>query len=414
MLNPRIIRRDFPILAENNIVYLDNAATSQRPIQVIRAIEEFYKTYNANIHRGLYWLSQKASELYEESHRVVAGLINADWREIVFVKNATEAINLAMISWGLKNVGPGDEILVTVMEHHSNILPWYTLAEIRGARIRVVDVDDEGRLDKADLEQKISRRTKLVAITHVSNVTGVVNDVEEITGIAHDHGARILVDAAQSVPHMPVDVKKIGADFICFSGHKMLGPTGIGVLYISEDVIENNEIDPVISGGGAVKQVRISGGRLRVERPRHPWSLEPGTPNIAGAIGLMEAVKYLEKVGLREIMDHERRLTKYFFEKIGEEDLDQYIRIVGPKNPWGRAGIISFTLGEMDPHATAALLDSMGIAVRSGYHCAQPLHERLGFPRGSVRASFYLYNTAWEIDMLVQAIKNIVQKRWSR
>ncbi|NPA99365.1 MAG: cysteine desulfurase [Crenarchaeota archaeon] len=409
MLDPLGFREDFPIFnASKELVYLDNAATSQKPWQVIKAVEEFYREYNANIHRGLYDLSQKANEKYEEAHDAVAEFINVSRDEIVFVKNTTEAINQVMLSWGLHNVGRGDEILVTVMEHHSNLLPWYTLAELRGARVRVVDVDDEGRLDKNDFEQKINRRTRLVAVTHVSNVTGIVNDVEWIARIAHDYGARILVDTAQSAPHMPIDAGKLGVDFLAFSGHKMLGPTGIGVLYVSRDVLENMEMKPLIRGGGAVKQVRMGNGSVDVVYAGYPWMYEPGTPNIAGAIGLMEAIRYLERIGMEEIMAHEKRLVEYFYRRIGETGLDEKLRIMGPRNNRERMGIISFTLSRTDPHATAVLLDDKAIAVRSGFHCAQPLHERLGYRRGSVRASLYLYNTTDDIDRLVDGLKEII------
>jgi len=413
MLNPYAIRRDFPILSREidgrHLIYFDNAATSQKPRQVVEAIRRFYEEFNANIHRGLHKLSLKASEMYEEAHDIVAKFINARGRgEVIFVRNTTEALNLVAYAWGLKNLNKGDEILTTIMEHHSNFLPWFNVARLKGARVKIIDVDRDGRLRVDQLEKAISSKTKLVALVHVSNATGVTNDVEIVAKIAHDHGAHIVVDAAQSVPHMPVDVKQLDVDFLAFSGHKMLGPTGIGVLYVREDVVE--ELDPFITGGDTIKEVHYSFERgLEVKWHDPPWRFEAGTPNIAGGVGLAEAIKYLEKIGMESIHEHELELVNYLFKRIDEEGLSDIVEIMGPRSTRDRGGIVSFTVGELDPHAVAIMLDDRGIAVRSGFHCTQPLHERLGFTRGSVRASFYIYNTREEIDIFIDALKEIAK-----
>ena len=417
MFDPYEVRRDFPILSlmvnGKKLVYLDNAATSQRPVEVIEAIRNFYLKYNANIHRGMHALSQEASRLYEEAHDTVTGFIGArSTEETVFVRNTTEAISLVAYAWGLRNLGKRDEVVVTIMEHHSNLLPWFKVAELTGARIKVVDINDSGFLNYEALGEAITEKTKLIAVSHVSNVTGVVNDVGRIVRAARSVGAKVLLDGAQSVPHMPVNVRELGVDFLAFSGHKMLGPTGIGVLYASKDALE--EMGSFIVGGGTVKAVHYdaSTGRLRVEWLKSPWRFEAGTPNIAGGIGLAEAIRYLERLGLNNIWSHERMLVQYFFKRISEEGLSGEINIAGPSSSERRGGIVSFTLGNMDPHATALLLGEDGIAVRSGFLCAQPLLERLGYSRGAVRASFYLYNTREEVDMLVNAVKRLAMRQF--
>ncbi len=413
MLDPYEVRKDFPILERKingkKLVYLDNAATSHKPVQVVNAVRDFYLMYNANIHRGFHTLSQEASRLYEEAHDAVAKFIGAeDAEEIVFVRNTTEAINFVTYAWALRNLGDGDEIVTTVMEHHSNFLPWFKVAKITGARVKVVDIDDSGILRYDMLEEVVTERTKLVAITHVSSVTGVINDIERVVRVAKEVGARVLLDGAQSVPHMPVNVRELGVDFLAFSGHKMLAPTGIGVLYVKSEVLD--ELDTFLVGGGTVKEVHydVGSGKLSVKWLNSPWRFEAGTPNIVGAVGLTEAIKYLEKIGRADIHEHEVELVRYFLKRIDEEELADMVRIAGPDVAEARGGIISFTLGRMDPHATAALLNEEGIAVRSGFLCAQPLHERLGFIRGSVRVSFYLYNTKEEVDKLVSTLKNIM------
>lgn len=413
MLDPYEVRRDFPILDRKvdgkPIVYFDNAATTQKPRQVIEAIKEFYEYYNANIHRGLHTLSQEASEKYEEAHEVIAKFIGARGKEnIVFVKNTTEAINLVAYAWGLRNLGEGDEIITTIMEHHSNLLPWQRLSQLTGAKLRIIDVDDRAVLKHDMLEEVFTRRTRIVAVSMMSNAAGTINDVGKITRLAHDHGAVVVVDGAQGVPHLPVDVEKLDIDFLAFSGHKMLGPTGTGVLYVADRVMEG--LGEFIVGGGAIKEVHYTGGEVSVVWADYPWRHEAGTPNIAGGIGLAEAAKYLMRIGMENIRRHEEMLVRYTFKRLEEEGLFEELRIMGPLEPDIRGGIVSFTLREMDPHSTAILLDSEGIAVRSGFHCAQPLHERLGFNRGSVRASYYLYNTFEEVDVFVDVLKKIISR----
>lgn len=401
--DPYEVRKDFPLLVNSDIVYLDNAATSQRPWQVIEAIRDFYMRSNANVHRGLHRLSMEASRLYEEAHEEVAKFIGADASEIVFVRNTTEALNMAahLLTDHVRN----GEIVVTLMEHHSNILPWLRVARIANARIRVVDIDSEGRLDWSDLEKAITENTRVVAVTLMSNVSSVVNDVASIARLAHKVGAILVVDGAQGVPHLPVNVKAMDIDMLAFSGHKMLGPTGVGVLYLGKSLAER--LEPAFPGGGTIKSVKYTGGDFKIVWEDPPWRFEAGTPPIAEAIGLAKAVEYLRRIGLENIYRHELELVGYFFKRLSEEKLDDKLSILGPRSLENRGGIISFTLGSQDPHVTAYMLDKHGIAVRSGFHCAQPLHERLGFNRGTTRASIYLYNTVEDIEKLVAALKTI-------
>jgi cysteine desulfurase/selenocysteine lyase len=410
------IRGDFPILERTvdgkKLIYLDNAATSQKPLQVINAVRDFYLMYNANIHRGFHTLSQMASRLYEEAHDLVAKFIGAEDAEgIIFVRSTTEAINLAAHSWGLRNLREGDEVVVTVMEHHSNLLPWFKIANITGSRVKVIDVDNSGILRYDLLEKTVTEKTKLVAVTHVSNVTGIINDIRRIVNAARGVGARVLLDGAQSVPHMPVDVRELDVDFFAFSGHKMLAPMSIGVLYVRKEVLD--EMDTFLVGGGIVREVHCNSvsGELSVRLLDSPWRFEAGTPDVAGAVGLAEAIRYLDRIGRSSIHKHEVELVNYFMRRVEEEGLVDTVRYVGFAPPEMRGGILSFTLGRMDPHATAALLNEEGIAVRSGFHCAQPLLERLGFTRGCVRVSFYLYNVKEEVDRLVSVVKDIARSK---
>ena len=404
-LNPHDIRKDFPIFEHRNVVYLDNAATSQRPRQVIKAISNFYERFNANIHRGLHALSREASEAYEKAHEEVAGFINArSWREVVFVRNTTEAINLVAYSWGLENLSEGEEIIVTIMEHHSNMLPWHMMVEQRGIRLKIVELSGDYELDYEKLEEAVSEKTRLIAVTHVSNVLGTINDVRRVARLAHEVGAICVVDGAQSVPHMPVDVRELECDFLAFSGHKMLGPTGIGVLYGREELLES--MRPFLYGGDMVSEVRLSRGAVKPAWNELPWKFEAGTPNIAGAIGLAEAVRYLSRLGMDSVREHEAELTEYVLKRLSELDL---LEVYGPRRVEVRSGVISFNIRGLDPHSVAALLDDRGIAVRSGFHCAQPLHEYLGLREGSVRASFYVYNTYGDADALVEGLASIVK-----
>ncbi|HDJ96676.1 MAG TPA: cysteine desulfurase [Candidatus Aenigmarchaeota archaeon] len=402
-MNVNKIREDFPILRRKingkPLIYFDNTATSQKPIQVINVIKEFYEQHNANIHRGVHTLSQEASEMYEEAHNKVAKFINARrMEEIIFVRNATEAINLVAYSWGMNNLKEGDEIVVTVMEHHSNIIPWQFLEKKKGIILKFVDINNDGTLKMEEYEKLITERTKLVTVTHVSNVLGTINDVAKIGKLAHEVGALFLVDGAQSVPHMPVDVRKIDADFLAFSGHKMLAPTGIGVLYGKEELLQRME--PFLGGGDMIHEVWLHKATYNTL----PWKFEAGTANIAGGVGLAAAVDYLEKIGMENVREHEKELTEYALKKMKIENIDIY----GPLDVKIRGGVISFNVKDLSPHDVAALLDEHGIAVRSGHHCAQPLMRRLGV-KGTARASFYIYNTKEEIDIFVETLEKIVK-----
>ena len=412
-MNIEKIREDFPILKReingHRLVYFDNTATSQRPIQVIRKIEEFYKTYNANVHRGLHTLSEEASEMYESAHDVVAKFIGArGMEEIVFVRNTTEALNIVAFSYGLKNLRKGDEIVISIMEHHSNMLPWIMVAEKTGAKIKIVDITNDYKLNYEMLEQTITERTKIISLTHASNVLGTLNDIQKISKLASEVNAILVVDGAQSVPHIPVDVRNLGCDFLAFSGHKMLGPTGIGVLYGKKDFLE--EMDPFLVGGGMISYVSVDlEAKYKIGWGDPPWKFEAGTPNIAGGIGLAEAIRYLEKIGMGNIKAHEYKLTKYGLDRISVE-LGDAVDVYGPE-PESRVGIIPFNVKGMDPHTVALYLDQYGICVRSGFHCAQPLHERLRLNNGTVRASFYLYNTFDEIDYFITTLRKIRKKK---
>jgi cysteine desulfurase/selenocysteine lyase len=401
MMDPYEIRLDFPILSTRRsdgkpLVYLDNAATSLKPKQVVEAIVEYYEKYTANVHRGVYRLSQEATTLYENSREKIAKFIDASPDEIVFVKNATEAINIA--AYGL-DWNPGDEVVTTVMEHHSNLVPWQMLRDRCGVKLRFLDITNDGVLALDKLPELITDRTRLIAIGHVSNVLGTINPMEEVARIARENGTLLLVDAAQSVPHMPIDVRWIGCDFLAFSGHKMLGPTGIGCLYIRRGV--EDLIKPVFGGGEMIRRVSLE----RATWNDMPWRMEAGTPNVAGAIGLAAAVDYLLKLGMSNVKSHEDRLTEYALKRLNEVN---GVSIYGPMDIRRRSGIISFNIDNMDPHDVAFLLDELeNIAVRSGVHCAEPLHARLGLS-GTVRASFYIYNTMEEIDLLCDTIDRVV------
>jgi cysteine desulfurase/selenocysteine lyase len=409
MLDPYKIREDFPILKRkingNQLIYFDNAATSQKPKQVIKAIENFYENHNANVHRAVHTLSQEASELYESAHEEVASFINArGMEETIFVRGTTEAINLVAYAWGLRTLEKGDEVIVSLMEHHSNIVPWEILAKIKRFNIKYADVNLDGTLDYKSFQNIISGKTKMVCISHVSNVTGVVNDVEKIAKLAHESGALVLVDGAQSVPHLPVDVKKLGVDFFAFSGHKMLGPTGIGVLYGRREILE--KMAPFEGGGEMIKEVEFD-PRLRrcsIAWNDLPWKFEAGTPHIAGGVGLMEAVKYLRGIGMKDVEAHEKSLTEYAMTRMPESS--KKIRIYGPKDASVKCGIIPFGIDGLSSHDIALFLDNYGIMVRSGFHCAQPLHKVFKL-NSSARASFYIYNTREEIDKFADVLKEI-------
>ena len=410
MLDTYKIREDFPILKRrvNNcpLIYFDNAATSQKPRQVIEAIKNFYENHNANVHRAVHTLSQEASQLYEDAHKEVADFINAKGiEETIFVRGTTEAINLVAYSWGCHNLTRGDEVVVSLMEHHSNIVPWELLSRVNKFGLKYVKVKNDGTLDYEDFENQISRRTKIVCVSHVSNVSGVVNDVEKLAKVAHEYGALALVDGAQSVPHLPVDVKELNVDFLAFSGHKMLGPTGIGVLYGKGEILE--KMEPFQGGGEMIRDVSfdLTMGRCSITWNDLPWKFEAGTPNISGGIGIMEAVRYLKRIGMENVRAHECTLTEYAMKGMQE---CKRAKIYGPKDVSIKCGIIPFGIDGLSSHDVALLLDNYGIMVRSGFHCAQPLHETLALS-SSARVSFYVYNTREEIDRFIEILKEIEQ-----
>ena len=408
MLDPYKIRQDFPILRRkiNNhpLIYLDNAATTQKPKQVIEAIKEFYEEHNANVHRAVHTLSQEASELYENAHEEVAKFINADgMEEIIFVRGTTEAINLVAYAWGLRNLKREDEVLVTLMEHHSNIVPWELLSKINGFQVKYVEVNDDGTLNYESFENAISHKTKIVCLLHVSNVTGVITNVKNVAKTAHEYGALVLVDGAQSVPHLPVDVKDLDIDFLAFSGHKMLGPTGIGALYGKREILE--EIEPFHGGGEMIRNVTFNTitRRCSISLNDLPWKFEAGTPNICGGVGLTAAIKYLKDIGMDNVKAHEENLTEYTMHRM--QELEK-VKIYGPKDASIKCGIIPFGVDDLSSHDVALSFDSYGIMIRSGFHCAQPLHEKFKL-KSSARASFYIYNTRKEIDWFVEVLKEI-------
>ena len=409
MLDPYKIRRDFPILNrkvnEHPLIYFDNAATSQKPKQVIEAVKDFYENHNANVHRAVHTLSQEASELYEKAHEEVAQFINAkDMEETVFVRGTTEAINLVAYSWGFQNLGKQDEIVISLMEHHSNIVPWEIMSKIKGFKIKYAEVNRDGTLNYESFENLVTSRTKLVCMSHVSNITGVVNDIQRISKSAHQNGALLIVDAAQSVPHMPVDVKKLDVDFLAFSGHKMLAPTGIGVLYGKRELLE--DMEPFQGGGDMIKEVDYSSRtkRCSIRWNSLPWKFEAGTPHISGGVGLMEAVRYLKQLGMKNVAAHEEMLTKYAMRHM--KDCGEKVEIYGPKDASIKCGIIPFGVDGLSSHDVALFLDNYGIMIRSGFHCAQPLHKLLKL-NSSARASFYIYNTKEEVDRFIEVLKEI-------
>lgn len=404
------IRRDFPILKRQingyPLIYFDNAATTQKPHQVIDAVTDFYENHNGNVHRAVHTLSLEATELYEKSREEIAKFINArEPSELVFVRGTTEAINLVAYSWGVSNLAKGDEVLLSLMEHHANIVPWEITSKIKGFTIKYANVKPDGTLDYEDFDAKITSKTKIACLSHVSNVTGVINDVKRITKTAHDHGALMLVDGAQSVPHLSVDVQDLGMDFLAFSGHKMLGPTGIGVFYGKKEVLK--QMPPFMGGGEMIKEVSYSQGKgqCSISWNDLPWKYEAGTPNIGGAIGLAVAVRYLESLGMDNVLTHEKALTKYAIERMNE---CPSVSIYGSSNFSNKLGIIPFGLKGFSSHEAAAAFNEYGIMMRSGFHCAQPLHEVFRL-ESSARASFYIYNTEAEIDRFIEVIREFDQ-----
>ena len=399
-LDVAAVRQDFPILRQRvhgkPLVYLDNAATTQKPQAVIDRLVRYYTEDNGNVHRGVHWLSERATDAYEEARDIVRRFLNAgESREIVFVRGTTEAINLVAQTYGRTHVGAGDEIVISTLEHHSNIVPWQLLCEEKGARLRVIPISDSGELDLDAYEKLLGDRTRLVSVVHVSNALGTINPVDEIIRLAHRRGIPVLVDGAQAVAHMKVDVQALGCDFYALSGHKMLGPTGIGVLYATSSLLE--AMPPYQSGGDMIRSVTFE--QTLFNTP--PYKFEAGTPDISGAIGLGTAIGYLTQVGLDRIAAHEHELLEY-----GTDALSRIpgVRLLGTAKQ--KAGILSFVVDGVHPHDIGTILDREGVAIRTGHHCCQPLMHRLAVP-ATARASLALYNTRDEIDALAAALGNV-------
>lgn len=398
-MDVKAIREMFPILNQevngHPLVYLDSAATSQKPLPVIEALDEYYRQYNSNVHRGVHTLGTKATDGYEGAREKVRKFINASsTEEIIFTRGTTTSINTVAVSYGRANVHEGDEIVITYMEHHSNIIPWQQLAKQTGATLKYIPLQEDGTISLDDVRNTVTSKTKIVSMMHVSNVLGTINPIKEVTKIAHENGAIMVVDGAQSTPHMKVDVQDLDCDFYTFSGHKMCAPTGIGILYGKKHLLE--QMEPVEFGGEMIDFV----GLYESTWKELPWKFEGGTPIIAGAIGLGAAIDFLEEIGLEAIKEHEHRLAAYALEKMSTID---GITIYGPKEADKRAGLVTFNIADVHPHDVATVLDTEGIAVRAGHHCAQPLMKWLNVS-ATARASFYLYNTEEDIDKLVEAL----------
>ena len=400
VLDGTALRGDFPVFERPtasglSLAYLDSASSSQKPRAVIDAVADAYAHHYANVHRGIYELSVDADARYEHARAAVARFIGApSEREVVFVRNATEAINLVAYSWGRTNLGAGDLILSTEMEHHANLVPWQQLAAETGAALEYVAITDDGRLDMDDLRARLERRPKLVAISHVSNALGTINPVREISRMAHDAGALVIVDAAQSVPHMPVDVVELGVDFLALSGHKMLGPSGIGALWARRELLE--KMPPFLTGGSMISKVTLTGTTWA----EVPLKFEAGTPAIAEAAGLAAAIGYLEGIGMANVRAHERFLFEHAWAALANVD---GVRLLGPSSPDEHAGVISFVIEGIHPHDVATVFDHHGVAVRAGHHCAQPVMARYDLP-ATTRASFYVYNDLDDVERLTEAI----------
>ncbi len=401
-LNVSKIREDFPILrrkinGNKALIYLDNAATTQKPHSVINAISDYYMNYNSNIHRAVHQLAEEATVAYEMTREKIAKFINArSPNEIIFTRNATEAINLVSYSWARRNIGKGDVIVITEIEHHSNIVPWQILGDEKAAKLEYLRVDDRGYLSFQDYERYLqSNKVKLVSVSQMSNVLGTIIPIEQMIKMAHDKGIQVLIDGAQSVPHMPVNVQKMDCDFMAFSAHKMLGPTGVGVLYVKEEILE--KMSPFIGGGDMIKEVH----KDRTVYNDLPYKFEAGTPNIADVIGFGAAIDYLQAIGMNAVREHEIEMTKYAIKSL---ERVKGVTIYGPSNENHRGAVISFNIGDIHPHDLATLMNDQGIAIRSGHHCAQVLMDRLDLSATS-RASFYIYNTKQEIDMFIDALE---------
>jgi cysteine desulfurase/selenocysteine lyase len=396
-LNVEKIRADFPIFKNNpDLIFLDNASTTQKPQQVIDTLTHYYENYNSNIHRGIYTIAEKATAAYEETRDKVAAFIGTEDRQsIVFTRGTTESINLVASSWG-QNLKPGDEVLITEMEHHSNIIPWQLICEKTGASLKYIPISEDGTLDLSNTGTYFTEKTKIVCVIHQSNVFGTINPIAEIVKMAHDVGALVLVDGAQSVPHHKVNVSQLGCDFFAFSGHKMMGPTGVGVLYTKPALLE--EMNPFMGGGEMIREVSMEKSTWN----DIPWKFEAGTPNIAQVIGMGAAIDYINKIGMQCISDYEKELLSYANEKL--QNIPG-LSIYGKAKEKG--AVISFNIGKIHPHDVAHILDTSGIAIRAGHHCAQPIMKYLKVPATN-RASFYLYNTFEEIDSLIEGLTKTV------
>jgi len=398
-LDPAALRGEFPILDREvhgkPLVYLDSANTSQKPRQVLDAMADYYERHNANVHRAVHTLSEEATHLFEQARGKVARFVGASERATVFTKNASEAINLVAYAWGLRNLREGDEILVTEMEHHSNLVPWQLVAGMTGARVRAVPITGDYLLDLDALDRLLGGRTRIVAVSAMSNMLGTLNPVPAVAERAHAAGALVLADAAQAVPHAGARLDELGADFLAFTGHKMLGPMGVGVLAAREEVLEGME--PFLGGGEMIRDVAIEGSTWN----DIPWRFEAGTPNVAEAVGLGAAVDFLQALGMDRVRAAEADLTAYALKRLGEV---QGLRVYGPAELEHRGGVVSFTLGSIHPHDVAQVLDEEGIAVRAGHHCTMPLHRRLGV-QATTRASFSVYSTVDEVDALVAGLE---------
>ena len=399
-LDAQALRADFPILEREvrdgvPLVYLDNAATTQTPEPVLEAITGYYRGYNANVHRGIHQLSQEASEAYEAAHDRLAAFVGADGREeLVFTKNTTEALNLVAYAWGLRELGPGDAVVLTEMEHHSSLVTWQQIAKRTGAELRYIEVDDAGHLDLEQAADVVDDAVRMVSAVHVSNVLGTVNPLAELADLAHDHDAYLFGDGAQAVPNRPVDVKALDVDFYAFSGHKMAGPTGIGCLYGRRELLESME--PFMYGGEMIEKVTYE----ETTWAELPWKFEAGTPLIAQGIALAAAADYLEEIGLERIARHEQALAEYTMERFAADD---DVEVYGPPLGAERGGVVAFNVDGVHAHDLSSILNDHGVAIRAGHHCVQPLHDKLG-AAASARASFYLYNTRAEVDALVEAV----------
>jgi cysteine desulfurase/selenocysteine lyase len=395
----KAIRSQFPILDQevngHPLVYLDSSATSQKPIQVIETIEKYYKEINSNVHRGVHTLGTRATDAYEGAREKVRKFINAkSTKEVIFTRGTTTSLNWVASSYAMANLKEGDEIVITVMEHHSNIIPWQQVAKKTGATLKYLPLQEDGTLSLDDVRATITANTKIVSVTHVSNVLGTINPIKEIAKIAHENGAIMVVDEAQGAPHLKIDVQDLDVDFLGFSGHKMCGPTGIGILYGKKHLLENME--PVEFGGEMIDFVELYDSTWK----ELPWKFEGGTPTIAGAIGLGAAIDFLNEVGLEHIAEHELKLSQYALEKLSTIE---GISIYGPMDPAKRSGLVTFNIQDVHPHDVATVLDAEGIAVRAGHHCAQPLMRWLK-ATATARASYYLYNTEEDIDRLVEGL----------